>query len=199
VAGTVRVDGAKLRRLTPSRAIRHGLALVSEDRKQDGLSLVHSVRENASLVVRQRFARFHFRTVRPEKRAVGSQAEQMMVKARSIEQSVWQLSGGNQQKVMFAKWVMSKPKVLIVDEPTRGVDVGAKAQIYEIILGLAAEGMAVVIISSEIEEVMGLSHRLLVMRRGRVAREFGWGEASRAEVIAAAFGDYEEEEGNRGE
>jgi ribose transport system ATP-binding protein len=93
---------------------------------------------------------------------------------------------------MFAKWVMSEPKVLIIDEPTRGVDVGAKEQIYEIILGLAAQGIAVLIISSEVEEVMGLSHRLLVMRHGQVVREFGWGEASRAEVIAAAFGDYDQ-------
>ncbi|MDR1294544.1 MAG: sugar ABC transporter ATP-binding protein [Bifidobacteriaceae bacterium] len=196
-SGTVAVDGVELRRLTPHNAIRHGLAFVSEDRKHDGLSLVHSVRENASLVVRRKFARFHFRTVRPEKSAVGRHTDHMMVKASSIEQSVWQLSGGNQQKVMFAKWVMTNPTVLIVDEPTRGVDVGAKAQIYDIILGLAAQGIAIVIISSEIEEVMGLAHRLLVMRRGRVVREFDWGATSRAEVIAAAFGDYEQEDDTR--
>jgi ribose transport system ATP-binding protein len=198
VAGRIVVDGSELGRPSPRRAIRRGMALVPEDRKQDGLSLVHSVRENSSLVVRRAFAKLGFRTVRPEKAAVQEQAARMSVKARSTEQAVWQLSGGNQQKVLFTKWVMSCPKVLIVDEPTRGVDVGAKAQIYEIIQGLAAEGVSVVLISSEIEEVMGLSHRLLVMRRGQVAREFGWGEASRAEVIAAAFGDYDEKDKEAG-
>ncbi|MDR2347998.1 MAG: sugar ABC transporter ATP-binding protein [Bifidobacteriaceae bacterium] len=188
--GQIVVDGFELSHPTPRRAIRAGLALVSEDRKHDGLSLVHSVRDNSSLVVRRLFSKLGFRAVRPEKAAVAEHSAKMAVKARSIEQSVWQLSGGNQQKVLFTKWVMSNPRVLIVDEPTRGVDVGAKAQIYEIIAGLAAEGLAVLLISSEIEEVMGLSHRLLVMRRGKVAREFKWGEASRAEVIAAAFGDY---------
>ncbi|MDR2374120.1 MAG: sugar ABC transporter ATP-binding protein [Bifidobacteriaceae bacterium] len=196
--GQIVVDGFELSRPSPRAAIRAGLALVSEDRKQDGLSLVHSVRDNSSLVVRRAFARLGFRAVRPEKAAVGQQTGRMAVKARSIEQSVWQLSGGNQQKVLFTKWVMSQPKVLIVDEPTRGVDVGAKAQIYEIIQSLAAEGIAVVVISSEIEEVMGLSHRLLVMRRGQVVREFKWGEASRAEVIAAAFGDYDQKEAGDG-
>ncbi|MDR1428172.1 MAG: sugar ABC transporter ATP-binding protein [Bifidobacteriaceae bacterium] len=191
--GYIAVDGVELRQPSPRRAIRHGLALVSEDRKRDGLSLVHSVRENSSLVVRRTFSKLWFRTARPEKAAVREQSEQMSVKARSIEQTVWQLSGGNQQKVMFTKWVMSKPKVLIVDEPTRGVDVGAKAQIYRIIQDLAAEGIAVLVISSEIEEVMGLSHRLLVMRRGQMVREFAWGEASRTEVIEAAFGDYRED------
>ncbi|MDR0594267.1 MAG: sugar ABC transporter ATP-binding protein [Bifidobacteriaceae bacterium] len=193
--GQIVIDGFEMQRPSPRAAIRRGLAFVSEDRKQDGLSLVHSVRENSSLVVRGAFARAGFRTPRPEKKAVGVQAGRMTVKARSIEQAVWQLSGGNQQKVMFTKWVMAKPRVLMVDEPTRGVDVGAKAQIYEIIQGLAAEGIAVLVISSEIEEVMGLSHRLLVMRRGRVVREFAWGGASRAEVIAAAFGDYDEAAG----
>jgi ribose transport system ATP-binding protein len=190
-AGRVIVDGAPIRLSSPRAAIKHGLALVSEDRKEDGLSLIHSIRENGSLVVRRKFSKLSFRTVRPEKKAVQQRSAEMMVKARSVEQAVWQLSGGNQQKVMFAKWVMSDPRTLIIDEPTRGVDIAAKAQIYDIILGLAAEGLAVVIISSEIEEVMGLSHRLLVMRRGQVVREFDWGQADRAEVIAAAFGDYD--------
>jgi ribose transport system ATP-binding protein len=197
-AGSVAVDGVRVRHATPRQAIRHGLAMVSEDRRGFGLSVIHSLRENSSLVVRRRFARAGMRTVRPEKKAVASAAAAMLVKARSIEQMVWQLSGGNQQKVMFAKWVMSQPKVLIVDEPTRGVDVGAKAQIHEIIRQLAAEGMAVLLISSEIEEVLGLCHRVLVMRRGQVVREFGWGEATRAEAIAAAFGDYQEGSGDAG-
>jgi ribose transport system ATP-binding protein len=190
--GRVRVAGVELAHNSPRKAIRHGVAMVSEDRREFGLSLIHSVRENSSLVVRMRYAWAGMRTVRPEKKAVSAAVDQMMVKARSIEQMVWQLSGGNQQKVMFAKWVMMQPKVLIIDEPTRGVDVGAKAQIYDIIRGLAAQGIAVLIISSEIEEVMGLSNRVLVMRRGQLVREFAWGQASRNEVIAAAFGDYEQ-------
>jgi ribose transport system ATP-binding protein len=192
-AGRVAVDGVELRLGSPRQAIKHGIAMVSEDRREFGLSLIHSVRENSSLVVRNKFARAGLRTVRPEKRAVAQTTSEMLVRARSIEQLVWQLSGGNQQKVMFAKWVMMSPRVLIVDEPTRGVDVGAKAQIYDIITALAATGIAVLVISSEIEEVMGLSHRVLVMRRGQLVREFAWGDASRAEVIAAAFGDYGQE------
>ncbi|MDR1710482.1 MAG: sugar ABC transporter ATP-binding protein [Propionibacteriaceae bacterium] len=198
VAGTVTVDDVEIAHASPRVSVRHGLGMVCENRKEQGLSLIHSIRDNDSIVVRDRFARFGFRTVRAEKAAVRAVVERTDVKCRSMEQPIWQLSGGNQQKVLFAKWMMAEPKVLIVDEPTRGVDVGAKAQIYDIIADLAAQGVAILIISSEIEEVMGLSHRLLVMRRGQLVREFAWGEASRAEVIAAAFGDYDNDGGSNG-
>jgi ABC-type sugar transport system ATPase subunit len=195
-SGTITIDGHEVHKPSPQASIKLGLGMVTENRKEDGLSLIHSIRENDSIVVRKKFSRFGFRSVRAEKQAVLEVTSATEVKANSIEQFAWQLSGGNQQKVLFSKWMMARPKVLIVDEPTRGVDVGAKAQIYEIIRDLAARGIAILIISSEIEEVMGLSHRLLVMRRGKLAAEIAWGEANRAQVIATAFGDYGKEDSN---
>ncbi|MCU1482826.1 MAG: transporter related protein [Subtercola sp.] len=188
IAGEVWLDGERLKLSTPREAIRRGMAMVTENRKEDGLSLIQSIRENATIIVRRKYSRAGLRTVGKEKAAVTVATKLTEVKASSIEQPVWTLSGGNQQKVLFTRWTMKQPGVLIVDEPTRGVDVGAKAQIHQLIRDLAAQGIAVLVISSEIEEVMGLSHRLLVMRTGRVVNEFRWGEADRQQVIEAAFG-----------
>lgn len=187
-AETVLVDGAPLRLGSARRSIGAGLAMVSENRKEDGLSLIHSIRENASLVVREEFSVAGLRAVRREKAAVTTAIRLTDVRATSIEQRVWSLSGGNQQKVLLTRWTMRRPKVLIVDEPTRGVDIGAKAQIHDLLRKLAADGMAILLISSEVEEVMALAHRLLVMRTGRIVQEFRWGEAERSQVIEAAFG-----------
>jgi rhamnose transport system ATP-binding protein len=188
IGGQVLIDGAPVRAGSPQAGIAAGIGMITENRKEDGLSLVHSVRENASLVVRSVFARLGLRAVRREKEAVGTATRLMELRATSIEQPVWSLSGGNQQKVLFTRWTMARPKVLIVDEPTRGVDIGAKAQIHGALRTLAAEGMAILLISSDIEEVMGLSHRLLVVRSGRIVERFAWGEADRHRVIETAFG-----------
>jgi ABC-type sugar transport system ATPase subunit len=109
------------------------------------------------------------------------------IRARSLEAPVVTLSGGNQQKALFAKWLARTPRVLLADEPTRGVDIGAKRQIHELIGRLAAQGMAVVLISSELEEVLGLAHRILVMRRGRIVAEYADQEATMDRVLSAAF------------
>jgi rhamnose transport system ATP-binding protein len=124
---------------------------------------------------------------RRERRVAQQAVAEVDVRTRSIEAPVVTLSGGNQQKVLFAKWLLLRPKILLADEPTRGVDVGAKRQIYELLMRLAGEGMGVLLISSEIEEVLGLSHRVLVLRAGRIVAEFAGEAATKDAVMAAAF------------
>ena len=179
-AGTVAIDGKVLRLRGPRDAIRAGLVLVPEDRKAQGLILHQTVEENlacgnldlvttAGWVWPRRLAAFAARAI-----------ERMGVKGRG-GQAVSSLSGGNQQKVVIGKWISRKPRLFILDEPTRGIDVGARSAIYEVIAGLARSGMAVVIVSSDLEEVLGLSHRVLVLSRGR---QRGVLEAERANHVS---------------
>ena len=187
-AGVVEMDGAALSRFTPADRMHAGIAMVPESRKEQGLVLVRSVRENlalASLSARNRGA---FVRRRAERSAVKEISKTLDVRAAQFEGAVGTLSGGNQQKVLFGKWLLRSPRVLLIDEPTRGVDVGAKSQIHHLIVRLAAEGMAVVCVSSEVEELLALAHRVVVLRRGRVVGEFPRG-APREDVIALAFGD----------
>ncbi|MFE6981991.1 sugar ABC transporter ATP-binding protein [Streptomyces griseus] len=165
--GEMTVDGRALRPLRPRQAIRAGLALVSEDRKAEGLALRQSVRDNALLVGRAVFSA-PFRRRRSDLPAL---LESVDLRTRGQDQQVRYLSGGNQQKVVIAKWLGVGPGILLVDEPTRGVDVGAKAAIHDLIRGLARDGMAVLLISSELPEVIGMSDRVLVMSEGRIAGE----------------------------
>jgi ABC-type sugar transport system ATPase subunit len=123
-----------------------------------------------------------------ERTAVGSLLERLAVKPPNVATIVSRLSGGNQQKVLFSKWLFEPPQVLLLDEPTRGVDVGAKRALYELIVSLAASGMGVLLISSEIEEVLGLAHRVLVMRRGRIVAELSDDELNEELILRAAFG-----------
>jgi rhamnose transport system ATP-binding protein len=188
-AGEVRVDGKPIRLRSPRDAARHGIALLPESRKDEGLLMIRSIAQNAALasygdgdlatagVVRRRRERARAREL----------AARVDVRAPSVDAPVGSLSGGNQQKVLFAKWLARRPRILIADEPTRGVDVGAKAQIHDLIADLAAGGMAVLVISSELEEVLGLAHRVLVMRRGRVVAEYAGAGATREAVMNAAF------------
>jgi ABC-type sugar transport system ATPase subunit len=185
--GVVEIDGAAFTRLTPRRAMAAGVALVPESRKEQGLVMARSVRENialASLTVR-RYGPF----VRPaaERTSVEAVSRTVDIRAAQPAAAVETLSGGNQQKALFAKWLLREPRVLLIDEPTRGVDVAAKAQIHHMVVELARAGMAVVVVSSEIEEVLGLAHRVLVLRQGRVVGEFPRG-APPEDVMAAAFG-----------
>jgi len=126
--------------------------------------------------------------VRRERRAVGAVALKVDVRARTLTAPVRELSGGNQQKALFAKWLLQSPAVLIADEPTRGVDVGAKAAIHELLLSLAADGAAVILISSEFDEVARLAHRVLVMRTGRIVAEFEGTDVTEPALVHAAFG-----------
>jgi rhamnose transport system ATP-binding protein len=186
-AGEVLFEGKPVRVKGPRHASRLGIAMLPESRKEQGLFMIRSIRENISIVDVNSIARAGIVDRRAEGRRTGALAHDLDVRTSSQEAMVTTLSGGNQQKVLFAKWLFRRPKLLIADEPTRGVDVGAKRQIHELLISLAAAGMAVLLISSEIEEVLGLAHRVLVMRAGRLVGEFEGDEATDEAVMTAAF------------
>jgi len=161
--------------------------MVPESRKDQGLFMIRPIRENLTISTLGKVATLGVVRRREEKTQAQALAKQVDVRASSLEAPVVSLSGGNQQKVLFAKWLARGPRLLIADEPTRGVDVGAKSQIAGLIVQLAAGGMAVLLISSEIEEVLGLAHRVLVMRNGRIVAEFAGEAAKQDTVMRAAF------------
>jgi rhamnose transport system ATP-binding protein len=166
-----------------------GIAYVPEDRGTQGLVREMRIRENISMAILSSFARFGFVNKRAERRTGDDMIEQLSIMATSSEQVVNKLSGGNQQKVVVGKWLASKPKMLIVDEPTRGVDVGAKAEIHRLMSELAQQGLGILMISSELPEILGMSDRILVMRNSRLVAEFGRDEATQENVGAAMMSD----------
>ena len=187
-SGTVEVNGARVSATGPAAAMRAGIALLPESRKTQGLVLDQSI---ASNVVHSSLGHVSARGyVRPSsvRRVAARAKDQLNIKSASLGQEVSTLSGGNQQKVLFAKWLESKPKVLILDEPTRGVDVGAKADIYRIINECAQAGVAVLVISSELPELIGLSDRVHVMREGRLVAQLDADGLTEEAVMAHAFG-----------
>jgi ribose transport system ATP-binding protein len=181
-SGTVEVDGRAIHTRRPRQAIAAGVGFITEDRKDEGLALGQSVRDNTLLALRSGAAPSRARAGLVERLARSTE-----LRARSLEQEVRYLSGGNQQKVVLAKWLALEPGVMLFDEPTRGVDVGAKAAIHELMRELARSGTAVVMISSELPELIGMSDRIVVMHEGRVAGELPAG-ASEQQVIALAAG-----------
>ena len=187
-AGTIHVNGVEQRFKTPSDAIAAGIGFVTEDRKSQGLVLGLSVRENATLVHLNEYARAGIVDARAESAAVQRLIDELRIRTRDAELDVKSLSGGNQQKVVFAKWLAKPPKVLLLDEPTRGVDVGGKAEIYHIINRLAAAGTAIVMVSSELPEVLAMSDRILVMHQGRQAGIFDAKTTTQEEIMTAATG-----------
>jgi ABC-type sugar transport system ATPase subunit len=190
-AGSVFVDGREVSIKDPSAAIGHGIGLAPEDRKREGLILIRSVIENASLAILQRLTRFGFVRRRMERRIGMEYVTRLAVKTPSLDQEVGKLSGGNQQKVVLARWLAARPKVLILDEPTRGIDVGAKAEIYRLIDELAGEGLGIMLISSELPEIIGLSDRIYVMQNGRITGELQGGETvTEEQVLALAMVDH---------
>jgi ABC-type sugar transport system ATPase subunit len=188
-SGTVEVEGRRLHGGDPRAGIRHGLAMLPESRKDQGLVMMRSVRENVSLAHLKELSRYGILDFARERQRVGAVLDSVDARVPSLTMSVSGLSGGNQQKAAIAKWLVKTPKVLLADEPTRGIDVGAKRAIYELIRRLATQGLGVLLISSEIEEVLGLAHRVLVVRNGRIVAEFGGDEASEERVMRAAFGE----------
>jgi simple sugar transport system ATP-binding protein/ribose transport system ATP-binding protein len=170
----------------PAGALRQGVAMIPESRASDGLMLGRPVRENASLASIGRLSRGGF-VVRGAERSETQAALDRSGVAGDIERPAGTLSGGNQQKLLFARAMMSRPRVLIADEPTRGVDIGAKRSIYELIAALAAEGTAIILISSEIEEILGLAHRTLVIRSGVIAAELADEAMTEEAILQAAF------------
>ena len=189
--GRVIVEGREVSIRTPHDAIGHGIGLAPEDRRRDGLILVRSVLENVSLAILRRLTRFHFVRRRLERRTAAEYVDRLAVKTPSLDQEVGKLSGGNQQKVVLARWLAAKPKVLILDEPTRGIDVGAKAEIYRLVDELATEGLGIMFISSELPEIIGMSDRVIVMQNGRITGELPGGAGVTEElVLALAFADH---------
>ena len=168
IAGTVSLGGQPLQIETPEDAIRHGIFLVPEDRRVAGLVVDFSIRENVSLPALGRYARHGLVSETEERRAVAAVCGQLQVRAQSMEVKAATLSGGNQQKVVLAKWLALGPHVLVIDEPTRGIDVGAKAEIYRLLRGLTHDGVSILMISSDMEEILQISDRVAVMHEGRL-------------------------------
>jgi ABC-type sugar transport system ATPase subunit len=186
-SGTVTVAGQPVRLHSPADAIRAGIGLAPEERKAQALLMQRSVRDNVSLAILDRISPLRVVRRGEERRIVTSLVERMRVRTPSIEAEVRNLSGGNQQKVVLARWLARRPKVLILDEPTRGVDVGAKAEIYGIIDELAQSGVAVLVISSELPEVIGIADRVLVMQGGRIVGELDHAHATEEAILALAL------------
>jgi len=188
-SGEVRVEGKAVHMRQPADAVTAGIGLAPEERKAQALFLSRSVRDNATLAVLWRLRRLRFIRRAAERKVAREYTDRLRVRTPSIEHEVRKLSGGNQQKVVLARWLARKPKVLILDEPTRGIDVGAKAEIYHIIDDLAAAGVALLVISSELPEVLGLADRIIVMQGGRVTGELSRQEATEEKVLALAMAD----------
>ena len=188
-SGKVTLDGQDVTIHRPDDAIAKGIGFAPEDRKREGLVLIRSVLENASMAIIKRISHFHFVSQRRERALVSQYIEKLQVRTPSMDQEVGKLSGGNQQKVVLARWLAAKPKVLILDEPTRGIDVGAKAEIYHLIDDLANEGLGIFFISSELSEILGLSDRIYVMQNGRITGELSKEEASEEAVLKLAMVD----------
>ena len=185
-AGTVHVDGTRLPPARPRAAMDAGLALVPEDRRQQGLVMAMSVARNTTLTRRWALSRFGLMNRSAERRAAKEATERFKVKAGDLDDPVSTLSGGNQQKVVLAKWLSTRPRVLIVDEPTRGIDVGTKADVHQLLSDLAADGLAVLMVSSELPEVLGMADRVLVMHEGRLVADIPADRASEESVMFAA-------------
>ena len=188
IAGSVSLEGRPLRIGKPEEAIRHGIFLVPEDRRLSGLVVDFSIRENVSLPALGRYSRHGLISETHERRAVAAVCDRLQVRAPSIEVRAATLSGGNQQKVVLAKWLALGPKVLVVDEPTRGIDVGAKAEIYRLLRSLAREGVSILMISSDMEEILHISDRVAVMHEGRVTGILDRAQCTEQRIMALAVG-----------
>jgi ABC-type sugar transport system ATPase subunit len=184
--GTIRLEGRPVRFTHPDQAIKAGIAMTTEDRKTLGLFDQMTVAENITL---RRLSDLTFGPLinsRAEKRAVAWSVKELAIKAAGGDVAVTTLSGGNQQKCVLARWLLIEPKVLLLDEPTRGIDVGAKAEIYQLIRRLAAEGRAIIMTSSELPELLAVSDRIIVLCEGRLAAEISRAEATEEAIMHAA-------------
>jgi ABC-type sugar transport system ATPase subunit len=188
VYGEVRIHGQRVPLNNPSDAIKHGLAFVTEDRKRFGLVLDQTILNNITLASLRRVSGRFVTHIDAEAAAVRQAARELNIKAPSIFAIAGTLSGGNQQKVVLAKWLLAKPAILFLDEPTRGIDIGAKQEIYAQISALSRTGLAIVLVSSELPEVLGLSDRVLVLHEGKLTGEFSRASATPEAVMACATG-----------
>ncbi len=188
--GTMRLRGQPWRPSGPHEALRASLVYLPEERKRQGLVMDHSVKDSISIGFSEMMSRWGLINGRTESDRVETAMQRYGIRARNVSQEVGTLSGGNQQKTLLARWLERSPSVIILDEPTRGVDVAAKAEIHSLIDRLAGQGKAVLMISSDLPEVLGMSDRVLVMHHGTIAAELQSGEMTQENVILAASGLY---------
>ncbi len=186
VTGEIFIDGIRTVIRKPRDAIRAGISFATEDRKGSGLVLQRSIGENISLPLLRQFSRFFFMDEKSESKSWDEQIAALKVKAPGSKTLVGALSGGNQQKVVLARWLLTKPKLLLLDEPTRGIDVGAKAEIYHLINDLAKAGMAIIVVSSELPEVIGISDRIVTFCEGELTGEFLQKDATQEKLLHSA-------------
>jgi ABC-type sugar transport system ATPase subunit len=186
--GTVEIDGRRVRSRSPRTSIRRGLAMLPESRKDQGLVMVRPLTENVTMAHVGEVSRRGVLAKRREQRIVRDTLKSVDARAASTSLPVSSLSGGNQQKAALAKWLVRTPRLLLADEPTRGIDVGAKRGIYDLLHGLAADGLGVLLISSELGEVLGLAHRVIALRAGRIVGEYTADEADEETIMRAVFG-----------
>ena len=186
--GELRLNGKEIKSRNPKDVIRAGISYLSEDRKGNGLVLIQDIRRNISMASLGSISKAKVINENEEIRSAEKYVSELRIKTPSIEQTVGNLSGGNQQKVVLGKWLMTAPKVLILDEPTRGIDVGAKFEIYNIMNQLAGQGVCIIMISSELPEVLGMSDRILVMHEGRFNGELSRQDATQEKIIFHATG-----------
>ncbi len=187
--GSVRIDGKPVDIRSPDDAIRAGLAYLPEDRQTQGAVLPFGIRANMTLASLDAHARNGFISYAKELATTQRFGARLSVKAANWEQALSQLSGGNQQKVVIGKWLASNPRILILDEPTKGIDIGSKAAVHEFMGELASEGMAILLVTSELPEAMGMADTILVMHEGKIVRRFASGEATAEMIVSAAIAD----------
>lgn len=181
------IEGAAIARGGPSSSIRSGLVFCPEDRKHEGIFPALSVEENINLSVRRRLAKGGILAAGAERKNAEAFVEKLNVKTASLATPIQNLSGGNQQKAILARWLSEDVKVMLLDEPTRGIDVGAKSEIYAIMRNLAKQGVAIVMVSSELPEVMGVCNRIIVMSEGRISGESRRDEMTEASLLSMAL------------
>jgi rhamnose transport system ATP-binding protein len=187
-AGAVEVNGRKLPPASPNAAMAAGIGFVPEDRRQQGLVMPLTIERNMALASLERLSRFLLIPRLAERRFASEWATRLQLRYGRLDDPAWTLSGGNQQKVVLAKWLARRPRLLIVDEPTRGIDVGTKAEVHRLLSDLANEGVAILMISSELPEVLGMADRVIVLFEGRIAGEFSRAEADEVSIMRAAAG-----------
>ncbi|MEE9189298.1 MAG: ATP-binding cassette domain-containing protein, partial [Candidatus Neomarinimicrobiota bacterium] len=187
-SGVIAVDGKKTAVDSPKKAINKGIGFLTEDRKNQGLVMQLSVKDNICMANIAAFSRWGFMRTAKEAKVAGSFIKELRIKTTGLGQKTLYLSGGNQQKIVISKWLCTKADILIFDEPTRGIDVGSKVEIYNLMNKLVNGGTAILMISSELPELLGMSDRILVLRQGRIAGEFSPKETNQEEILQAALG-----------
>jgi erythritol transport system ATP-binding protein len=197
--GTISIEGKEVRKASITERIKLRLALIPEDRQREGLIQPLTVRDNMILSSLRKYLNGVYLSKKKERTSVAQLIKQLSIKVSNSEALITSLSGGNQQKVVIAKGLLTSPKVLLMDEPTRGIDIGAKADVFKLMNELAASGLGIVFISSELREVIGMADRILVMSKGRITGEFTHAEATEEALVAASAVGHARPSQNQGE